>query len=478
MNDGLIRNRLWSRLKAVFLIALLAGLAAAGGYFLQKLLFPENLTLKPGVLTVLTRRIPTAYYVGPDGPAGFEYEMAAAFAKALNLRLEIKLVDSISATLSAMAQNQADLAAGGMTRTAEREKAFVFGPDYELVQQLLVYRRGQAHPREINELPEYQITIPTRSSYEERLRQLRRDLPALKWQSEVDSSTDQLLARVWRGELECTIADSNILDANLRYYPELEVAFPVSSEQPLAWIVNSRQPRLRKKLEQWFYRYQQQGRFKALKQRHFGHRVFFDYVDIKVFTRRLNTLLPKYRRMFESAGRQFEIPWTLLAAKAYQESHWNPKAISPTGVRGLMMLTRKTAAQMGVKNRLAPAESIRGGAQYLRRLLNRLPDGIRGRDRYNLALAAYNVGFGHLHDARQLARKLNKNPDSWNDMKTVLPLLSQEKYFRKLKHGYARGYEPVHFVERINNYRNILEKKLGLFDQGNPAYMSKAPDPL
>ncbi|MBN2704924.1 MAG: membrane-bound lytic murein transglycosylase MltF [Deltaproteobacteria bacterium] len=431
--------------------------------------FPSpQLTLKPGVLTVLTRKIPTAYYLGPEGPGGFEYELAAAFAQDQGLSLEIKVAGSIAGMLANMARNEADIGAGGLTRTPEREKAFTFGPDSDLVQQLLVYRRGESHPAEISDLPGFGIMVPARSSYDEQLRRLRRGLPELKWQTGAELTTDQLLERVWRRELPLTIADSNILDANLRYYPELAVAFPVSGEQPLAWIVNPQRPELKNKLENWFYRFRQQGRLDALKQRHFGHRDFFDYVDIKVFTRRIHSLLPDYRPLFEKYAHEYQLPWTLLAAKAYQESHWNPEATSATGVRGIMMLTRATAAQMGVDDRLAPEQSIMGGARYLRRLLDRVPGKYSEKDRRNVALAAYNVGLGHIRDARKLALKLKKNPDSWSELKTVLPLLSQEKFYRDLEHGYARGDEPVRFVERVNNYRNILEKKLGLHDSGQP----------
>ncbi|WP_294967121.1 transglycosylase SLT domain-containing protein, partial [Sulfurimonas sp.] len=153
------------------------------------------------------------------------------------------------------------------------------------------------------------------------------------------------------------------------------------------------------------------------------------------------------------------IPWLLLAAQSYQESHWNPKAKSYTGVRGMMMLTQATAKQVGVKNRLNAKESIEGGAKYLSRIEKRLPPEIKGKNRWAFTLAAYNVGMGHIHDAQILARKLNKDPYLWTDMKKVLPLLSQKKYYKSLKNGYARGNEPVKYVESILYYLDIISKK-------------------
>jgi len=448
---------------AALLLTLLISLLGCDVYNISDSFQP--LTLKPDTLTVLTLNIPTAYYHGPEGEMGFEYDLARAFAKDLGLKLEIKVVDSISEILAAIAENKADLAAGGLTRTPEREKHFIFGPDYFTVQQQLVYRKNSPHPRNIEDLKNFNLVVLARSSYEERLRELRRQWPELKWRSTNDFSTDQLLEKVWLKELPCTIADSNILAANRRYYPELKIAFPISEEQPLAWILNSKHGKLQKKLQKWFEKFRKGGHFSTLEERYYGHVEIFDYVDIKIFLRRIKTLLPTYQPLFEKYGQEFDIPWTLLAAKAYQESHWNPLATSPTGVRGIMMLTTTTADQLGIKDRLAVAESIEGGSRYFRQLFNRVPDTYPEKDRRNVAMAAYNVGMGHIYDARQLARTLNKNPDQWSTLKETLPLLSQKKYYKKLKHGYARGHEPVRYVERINNYRDILEKKLGLLEE-------------
>ncbi|MFN2350041.1 MAG: transglycosylase SLT domain-containing protein, partial [Thioalkalivibrio sp.] len=170
---------------------------------------------------------------------------------------------------------------------------------------------------------------------------------------------------------------------------------------------------------------------------------------------------PRFRPLFETAAASHEVRWTLLAAQSYQESHWDPAARSPTGVRGLMMLTQPTAAELGVTNRLDPAQSINGGARYLADLRRRLPETIQEPDRTWIALAAYNVGMGHVFDARGLARDLGRNPDSWVEFREVLPLLAQPRYHRKLRYGYARGTEPVEYVRRIRNYEDILIQALG-----------------
>jgi len=144
----------------------------------------------------------------------------------------------------------------------------------------------------------------------------------------------------------------------------------------------------------------------------------------------------------------------------YQESKWNRNAMSPTGVRGIMMLTQVTAKELGIHNRLDSDKSIQGGARYLAKLIRQIPKKIKNPDRLYMALAAYNVGWGHLRDARQLARRLKKNPDRWDDLKTVLPLLAKKQYYTTLPHRYARGWEPVQYVERIQAYQEILVKSL------------------
>ena len=182
------------------------------------------------------------------------------------------------------------------------------------------------------------------------------------------------------------------------------------------------------------------------------------HYDRKVFFQHLKTRFPKYQEHFLEAAEQHDLPWKLLASQAYQESHWNHRAKSPTGVRGLMMLTRRTAASLGIKNRLDPVRSIHGGAKYLARLQERIPRAVFPADRTFFALAAYNVGFGHIQDARILARRENKNPNKWRDMKHILPLLSEKEYYQSLRYGYARGEEPVRYVERIRAYHSLLEQ--------------------
>jgi len=415
----------------------------------------------PQELVVVTRNAPTTWYQGRDGELGPEVELARSFASFIERPVRFEVVDSISEVLQRINEGEGHIAAAGLTDTSQRrDQGLIFGPSYATVQQQVVCRRGQPLPDTLDDLVGKSLEVISHSSYAERLRELRQQTPDLVWNETTELDTEQLLEKVWRKELDCTVADSNIVSINRRYYPELLVAFPLSEEQPLAWAVAAKWKHLRGSIETWLETIRESGELAVINEKYYGHVEMFDYVDMRRFVDRIDKRLPKYESLFRKVAKETELDWRLLAAQAYQESHWNPKARSPTGVRGMMMLTQPTAKQMGVKSRIDAEQSIRGGARYLLRMLERLPDEVQVEDRMWYALAAYNVGFGHLRDAMTLAAKLGKDPYRWVDLKQVLPLLSQKKYYRDLKFGYARGSEPVTYVQRIRDYRQVLNKQL------------------
>jgi membrane-bound lytic murein transglycosylase F len=417
--------------------------------------------IKRGKLTVLTRNAPTTYYEGRFGPQGFEYEMAQAFADFLGVHLDLRVLDSVPAILMAMRQGQGDIAAAGIIRTEQREKTYSFGPGYLSVQQQVVARRNHQFPRTVEDLVGMDIMVLGDSVHHERLQAISNDVPDLSWAVSYDLSVEQLMEKVWRREIHATVADSNIVDINRRYFPELLVAFPLSRSKQLAWVVRQGDDELMSALHQWFAQFDASGTLASLKEKYYGHAQVFDYVDIATFHRRIRNRLPLYRHYFEEAAQRHDLDWKLLAAMSYQESHWDIAAESPTGVRGVMMLTEETAAHLGIVDRLDPEQSIEGGARYFIELLERIPATVEApQERISFALAAYNVGLGHIWDARKLASELGRNPDSWDCIREVLPLLSQSSYYENLPHGYARGTEPVLYVQRVMNYRDILERRL------------------
>ncbi len=430
---------------------------------------------RSGELVVLTRYGSTTFYESRDGLDGYEYALTQAFAESLGVTVRYVIHDSIPEVLEAIQSGRGHLAAAALTRTEEREQVYLFGPDYKTVQQQVVCHRSGTVPDDVSKLSSVRLLVIGGSSYVERLNELKQDVPDLKWGTTVELSSDEILEQVARQEVDCAVADSNIVAINQRYFPDLQIALPISEEQSLAWVLPPGASKLLGALEKFFEQADDNGLLASLDERYYGHVTIFDYVDTKRYMRRIRTRLPRYRESFERAGENHDIPWTLLAAMSYQESHWNPKARSPTGVRGMMMLTLPTARAMGVKNRLDPNQSIMGGARYLARMTERIPEEVEGEDRLWFALAAYNVGFGHLQDARELAKRLGQDPNRWHSLKTVFPLLSRKKYYRTLTHGYARGSEPVQYVERIRSYLDMLERSLPIYGPVPGVSASAAP---
>lgn len=409
-----------------------------------------------GELRVLTRNNATCYYEGPHGPAGFEYDLVKAFADQLGVKLTCIVTDNFHEMIPSLLRGDADLIAAGFTLTERRKQRVAFGPGYMEVQQQVVGRRGGPAPTEVADLIGQPLWVTAGTSYEERLRELRGQHPGLSWMPVSGYETEEILEMVWRGIVPLTIADSNIVAVNRRYYPQLKIHFAIEDGQRLAWAMHPQHQHLLAAVEKWFSRPETSDLLRRLKQHYYGHLEVFDYVDLVKYHRRVRHRLPRYRKYFESAAAKHGLDWRLVAAQSYQESHWDPRAISFTGVRGLMMLTQETAKTLGIESRIDPRQSIEGGVRYLAKLHKKIGNEVPEPDRTYMALAAYNVGWGHLEDARTLAERLEKDPNTWQDISTTLPLLRQKRYYRSLPRGYARGTEPVRYVDRIKTYYRIL----------------------
>jgi len=299
------------------------------------------------------------------------------------------------------------------------------------------------------------LVVTAGSSYVENLETLKQQHTTLSWSETSEFDSEELLEQVLNGDIDYTIIDSNALAITRRYYPEISIGFSIQQPEPLAWMVskNSKDDVLASLIE-FFGQVHHDGTLLALDDKYYGHIEQFNYVETRTFIKAVEKTLPKFQPLFEKYAQ--DIDWRLLAAISYQESHWRPHARSHTGVRGMMMLTLATAKQMGIKSRLDTEQSIRGGAKYFQRMIDKMPDRIPKPDRTWFALASYNVGFGHLNDARIITQRQGGDPDRWVEVKKRLPLLQQKKYYKKTKYGYARGEEPVRYVENIRRYYDTL----------------------
>jgi membrane-bound lytic murein transglycosylase F len=437
--------------------------AALGGLFLLQFIGgcsqPRNeleQVLADGELVVLTRNTATTYFEGPDGPTGMEYDLAQGFADMLGVKLRLVVAANVADVLRQLAEGDAHLAAAGLTVTEPRRHWLRFTPTYQEITQQLIYRRGTARPASVGQM-EGHLEVLAASSHAEHLTHIKTDHPNLVWTENSELNSEELLSLLYEGVIDYTVADSHEVAINQRFLPELRIAFDLSDPEPLAWAFpRFRDDSLFLAAEEYFETLRKNGRLAQLVEKHYGHVNDFDYVGTRTFMHHIEQRLPQFRPQFETAAENNALDWRLLAAMAYQESHWDPRAVSPTGVRGIMMLTRLTARDLGVERRSDPEQSIEGGSRYFKSLLERLPERIEGRDRYWLALASYNVGYGHLEDARVITQQRGGNPDKWMDVKENLPLLHKRKWYGKTRHGYARGNEAVRYVENIRSYYDIL----------------------
>lgn len=409
-----------------------------------------------GELVVITRNSPTTYYEGTDGPTGFEYDLARRFAKHLDVQLRIVVPPNFGNILPLITRGNAHLAAAGLTITEKRRETIRFGPIYQMITPELVYHVNNRTPQTLNDVTGH-LEVMAGSSHVERLSALHERYPELDWYENEELESEELLYLLWQQLIDYTVADSNELAVNRSFYPELRVAFSLADPEPLAWaFAKTDDTSLVNEATVFFNKIKADGTLSQLLERYYGHIQKFDYVNNVRYKVHIEQRLPIYRDMFIKAADEVGIDWRLLAAIGYQESHWDPDAVSPTGVRGIMMLTQNTAKDIGIENRLDPQQSIAGGAHYIQRMLNRIPERVPEPDRTWLALAAYNVGIGHLEDARILTQKNDGDFDKWVDVKENLPLLSKKTWFQQTRYGYARGREPVRYVENIRTYYDIL----------------------
>ena len=413
--------------------------------------------IESGKIRVVTRSSPTTYFMGENGATGLEYEMAKRFAAYLGLDLEIILARSNAEIFSMIENDEADLVAAALSSHYQTQNKLMFGSSYHWVTQQLIYRNGQRRPISLADIYPAHLDLAVGTLQTGRLQQLEKKYPSLSVRIHDDKDNHALLEMIESGEIDYTLALSNELAHARQYNPEIRAAFNLSLPIPLAWAMKkSDDHSLLSLVRRFNASISKDGALADLIDRFYGHVELFDYVDSRKLVDRFARRLPEFAPLFKEAASTYDIDWRLLAAISYQESHWQANARSPTGVRGLMMLTLATAKHVGVTDRLAPEQSIQGGAKYLSELLERVPAGINEDERIWFALAAYNVGPGHLEDARILTQRQGKDPNSWEDVSLILPLLRQRKWYRQTHYGYARGDEPVRYVKNIRKYYDLL----------------------
>jgi membrane-bound lytic murein transglycosylase F len=414
-----------------------------------------------GELRVVTLNLPTCYYLGAQGTEGLEFELAQRFAAQLGVKLTMYPVANESAMQAELAAGRADVAAAALSATPGWSAAGEPAAPYANVPQLVVYQRAGVRPRDTLQLESARLAVRAGSPQERILSKLKATMaPSLKWVETAPSSADPV-EDVDSGGADYAIIDAREFSFAHHLYPNVLVGFALPDTRPVQWIVRRDAPELLADVNRFFQGLAASGELARLLQDSSGDVRRFEYEESREFQTHVADRLPRYRAWFEQAAAENGLDWRLLAAIGYQESKWDPRAESGDGALGVMMLTADTAAAMGIGNRADPRESIFAGARYLAEVRQKIPDRIPEPDRTWLTIAAYNVGFGHLEDARIITQSLGKNPDSWPEVRARLPLLAQGRWYERARRGYARGWEPVQFVDRIQRFLKLLEWQPG-----------------
>ena len=422
---------------------------------------PDTLSriLEERTLTIITAGHSTAFSQFENQLLGFEYEMAKAFADYLGCTLAVK-TPKPSRQLEMLNGYEADVMATGRLTADQYKPALGLSQGYMTVRQVIVCHRALKDVKSLEDLNGRTVHVQAGSSHHELLKELNRDHKHINIVAYKDMPARRLIRMVAEKHIEMTLVSSHIANVCRRYYPDIREAFSLRANQHLSWAVRKADKTLLKEINAFMSTFKESGRFHNLYTQYFPGPAEFDYVDLTTYHTRISSRLPRYESLIREEAAKVGFDWTLIAAIIYQESHFDPAAKSHTGVRGIMQVTRETAREMGLSNRLNPEGSIRSGIQYLRKLYERFDDIPNAHDRMTFTLASYNIGYGHVRDAQKIAADKNLAPNMWSSLKQTLPLLRQKKFYKHTKYGYARGHEPVRYVERIIRYHDILKHKL------------------
>ncbi|MDF1527316.1 MAG: membrane-bound lytic murein transglycosylase MltF [bacterium] len=412
-----------------------------------------------GSIIVITQNNGSTYYLYREQPAGFEYDLAAEFARYLEVDLEVVTPGWLE-MFDMLDHGEGDFIAAGVTVVPSRKRRVDFSDPYLTVQQEVIVHHDNYDIESVDDLNGKTVHVRAGTSYQERLAELLGEGVDMELVLVPNVPTDELIRQVADSEIEITVADSNIALLNRMYHPDIRIAFPLSEPQSLAWAVRKGNGELLETMNGFFTRIRTDGTLNEIYSLYHDDGNSLNRFDLKAFHLRVETDLPRYRKMIREAADKHGFDWRLIAAMIYQESHFNPRARSHTGVRGLMQVTQRTAAEMGVVNRMDPEQSIDAGVGYLASLYERFDDIDNEEDRLLFSLASYNVGYGHVRDAQEIIRQHGRQDNSWSSLVEALPFLQMPEFYHETRYGYARGTEPVRYVENIMAYYEILKKKI------------------
>ncbi len=402
-------------------------------------------------LRMITRNNAMTYFIHRGRQVGFEHELIKEFAARHDLRLDIVIPDSHADLLTYLNEGRGDIVAAAMTITEERRAQAAFTRPYNEVDELVVVRADDNSITGLQDLAGRTVHVRQSSSFYTTLMAVKDSIENLQVALLPDSfETEDILAAVEEGRYDITLCDSNLLDVELAYGRQLKVAFSIKPTV-LGWAVRKDNPALLAALNQYVQEEKGGLFFNMMKKRYFKNKRTIAKAKDSLRVDLSGRLSP-YDELVKKYARQYGQDWRLITAQIYQESKFDPQATSWAGARGLMQIMPITGRELGFTDLHDPEENIHAGVKYMSQLVNRFDAKIPMDERVRLALAAYNVGYGHVLDARRLAREKGWNPDRWfGHVEQAMRLLAKPAYHKWARYGFCRCGQPVHYVGNIQD---------------------------
>ena len=419
-----------------------------------------------GILRIALVADPPHYFPSKVKKRGYDFELVSHYATSIDVELEIIKTNTSDEIIFLLNQGKVDIGILGSSPEFDQKNIKNVVTYNNSKWYVIGNRANRQLPKSIDSIEPNTMIVANGSNASFILHSIEEDYSSLLWDELKNTNVRSILERINENHSKISIISEDIYVYYQYLFPETKKIFVLPIKYPSRWLVkNNNNLSFLYSINSFFNKYKQNGKLEKIGKTYYEHLNAFDYVDIRYYLKRIDKKLPKYKKYFVEAAKNSALDARIIAAVSYQESHWNRKARSPTGVRGMMMLTLDTAKRVGVKNRLNAKQSIFGGAKYLKILYESLSNTIKEPDRLWFALAAYNIGLGHVEDARTITKSQGDNPNSWIDVEKHIPKLSQKKWYKKTKYGFARGHESIEFVKRVRRYYDILclYRQEGLF---------------
>ena len=417
-------------------------------------------------IRVLTRNNPACYYIHRGISMGFEYELIKKFAEENGLEVVMVVPPEWDDMIPWLLEGRGDIIAGSMALTKRRKDipGIAFGKTYSSLQQTLFCRTKDRNSlKKLSDLKGRKIYVRKNSVYWDTPCELRRKgVEFTLCEAPQTMETYEIIEAVEQGKFDLTVADIKFQKLSSAGH-RISAPFPIGEELRYAWGVRKENIELQKAVNK-FFKKEYRGKFYNILYK----RYFKSSKNVKKYedsaTERSAYKFSKYDKIIKRYAKDYKIPWQLIAAQIFQESRFDPKAKSWCGTIGLMQLTKTTAKEMKCRNIYNSEENIKAGIKYMHHLLSKINGNVTEFDRTCFALASYNGGYGHLLDARKLARQLKLNPDKWfNNVEKAMSLLSKKRYYSKAKYGYCRSSEIINYVKNISlrsrEYEQAVETK-------------------